>query len=173
MMTAGAVEAPADPRLMELVLSEATIAEMNACWDRFEANLALEQARQKATGDPRVSPAHTAAQTRVMARLIRRMSRFEGGTFDRDGFDKTRQAAFAAAAERGDVDAEYSNQMLLDVVDAVWLSCASCGARRSDLRMCGGCRAVRYCDVTCQRAHRSEHRDSCVRQQQSDRGERY
>jgi hypothetical protein len=50
-------------------------------------------------------------------------------------------------------------------------ACAACsrrGSRQHKLRLCRGCRAVRYCDADCQRAHWPEHRRDCAagRQQQ-------
>lgn len=42
-------------------------------------------------------------------------------------------------------------------------SCASCGKTGADLKRCTACKRVWYCNVTCQRKHRKDHRDECKR----------
>ncbi|CAE8638823.1 unnamed protein product [Polarella glacialis] len=45
--------------------------------------------------------------------------------------------------------------------------CASCAAQQDDLRICAGCKAVRYCSQECQRHHwREQHRAECRQFQQ-------
>jgi len=42
--------------------------------------------------------------------------------------------------------------------------CASCGATSDDdinLKLCNGCKLVRYCGVKCQREHRVKHKEEC------------
>ena len=39
--------------------------------------------------------------------------------------------------------------------------CAACGKESSDLKTCGGCNLVKYCDATCQMNHRPQHKDEC------------
>ena len=39
--------------------------------------------------------------------------------------------------------------------------CAACGKSDSNLKACKGCRLVKYCNVDCQVAHRSEHKHAC------------
>lgn len=42
-------------------------------------------------------------------------------------------------------------------------SCAACGNASSNLKTCKACKSVQYCNVSCQRAHRPEHRKGCKR----------
>lgn len=39
--------------------------------------------------------------------------------------------------------------------------CANCGRSNSSLKRCTGCMSVSYCDITCQKAHRKEHKSFC------------
>lgn len=39
--------------------------------------------------------------------------------------------------------------------------CAACGNESSDLKTCGGCNLVKYCDATCQIDHRPQHKEEC------------
>ena len=42
--------------------------------------------------------------------------------------------------------------------------CAACGKGANDdvkLKQCSACKLVVYCDVTCQKAHRKEHKEDC------------
>ena len=39
--------------------------------------------------------------------------------------------------------------------------CATCGREGGDLKKCNACKMVRYCNVTCQKRHRREHRKKC------------
>lgn len=41
-------------------------------------------------------------------------------------------------------------------------SCSKCCATSPGLRVCGGCRVVRYCSETCQRAAWGEHKAPCA-----------
>ena len=42
------------------------------------------------------------------------------------------------------------------------VSCANCGnGEGSDLKACTACKLVKYCNVTCQKAHRSQHKKAC------------
>ena len=46
--------------------------------------------------------------------------------------------------------------------------CARCGAQPAagqKLRLCGGCKAVRYCGAECQRADWTAHRPRCLQAQ--------
>jgi hypothetical protein len=52
--------------------------------------------------------------------------------------------------------------------------CARCGergTRAQKLRLCGACRAVRYCSAECQRAHWPEHWRECVASRAPPQGE--
>jgi hypothetical protein len=60
-----------------------------------------------------------------------------------------RRRACTAACQQG------RGQALLPTV------CAVC-SRQQKLRLCGSCRAVRYCDADCQRAHWPEHCKECA-----------
>ena len=40
-------------------------------------------------------------------------------------------------------------------------SCAACGKADVNLKACGSCRSVKYCNVDCQKAHRSKHKQAC------------
>ena len=40
--------------------------------------------------------------------------------------------------------------------------CDYCGAANSDMKRCGECLSVRYCNETCQRAHWSDHQIICT-----------
>eukprot|EP00956_Cyclotella_meneghiniana_P028284 scaffold65277_cov26-Cyclotella_meneghiniana.AAC.8 len=39
--------------------------------------------------------------------------------------------------------------------------CATCGNADTDLKACGSCRSVKYCNVDCQKAHRPAHKKAC------------
>ena len=39
--------------------------------------------------------------------------------------------------------------------------CAACGKGDDGLKTCNGCKAVKYCDVSCQKAHRKQHMKQC------------
>ena len=41
--------------------------------------------------------------------------------------------------------------------------CAGCGKGGDDLKKCNACKLVKYCGVTCQRAHRPKHKKECKR----------
>jgi hypothetical protein len=45
---------------------------------------------------------------------------------------------------------------------AVCAVCHKPGCRHKRLRLCGACRAVRYCSVCCQRLHWPEHYRECA-----------
>lgn len=40
-------------------------------------------------------------------------------------------------------------------------TCAACGKVSDTLKICTGCRTVKYCNSTCQKAHRSAHKKIC------------
>ncbi|KAL7504650.1 hypothetical protein ACHAXN_003962 [Cyclotella atomus] len=45
-------------------------------------------------------------------------------------------------------------------------TCGACGKSDSSdggLKKCSGCKAIKYCSVACQQAHRSEHKQECKR----------
>ena len=42
-------------------------------------------------------------------------------------------------------------------------TCDHCGEAKDKLLLCGGCRKARYCGAECQKAHRKEHKRTCVR----------
>ena len=45
--------------------------------------------------------------------------------------------------------------------------CAACGKSANDdvkLKQCSACKLVAYCNVTCQKAHRKEHKEDCKRE---------
>ena len=45
--------------------------------------------------------------------------------------------------------------------------CAACGKGANDdvkLKQCSACKLVAYCNVTCQKAHRKEHKEDCKRE---------
>jgi len=44
-----------------------------------------------------------------------------------------------------------------DIDDA----CATCGKRSDGLKKCTACKLVKYCNATCQKAHRSAHKKEC------------
>ena len=49
-------------------------------------------------------------------------------------------------------------------VDDAEACCANCGKRGGDtvqLKNCTACRLVKYCGVTCQKAHRKQHKGAC------------
>eukprot|EP00578_Thalassiosira_sp_NH16_P026397 CAMPEP_0181103220 /NCGR_PEP_ID=MMETSP1071-20121207/14747_1 /TAXON_ID=35127 /ORGANISM="Thalassiosira sp., Strain NH16" /LENGTH=222 /DNA_ID=CAMNT_0023186275 /DNA_START=237 /DNA_END=902 /DNA_ORIENTATION=+ len=39
--------------------------------------------------------------------------------------------------------------------------CAACGGEGEDLKRCNACKMVKYCDATCEKLHRPEHRQEC------------
>ena len=39
--------------------------------------------------------------------------------------------------------------------------CAACGKGSDSLKTCNGCKAVKYCNTTCQKAHRRQHKNEC------------
>mmetsp|Transcript_6540 Transcript_6540/g.8413 ORF Transcript_6540/g.8413 Transcript_6540/m.8413 type:complete len:297 (+) Transcript_6540:69-959(+) len=39
--------------------------------------------------------------------------------------------------------------------------CAACGKSSNDLKTCNACKLVKYCNVTCQKAHRPKHKTAC------------
>ncbi|KAL7529955.1 hypothetical protein ACHAXR_006129, partial [Thalassiosira sp. AJA248-18] len=39
--------------------------------------------------------------------------------------------------------------------------CAACGKGGDNLKACTACKLVRYCNVTCQKAHRPQHKKEC------------
>jgi len=39
--------------------------------------------------------------------------------------------------------------------------CAACGKAGDDLKTCGGCKEVNYCNAVCQKAHRPAHKMEC------------
>lgn len=39
--------------------------------------------------------------------------------------------------------------------------CAACGQGGDSLKTCNGCKAVKYCNAACQRAHRKQHKNDC------------
>ena len=39
--------------------------------------------------------------------------------------------------------------------------CAACGKGGDDLKTCNGCKLVKYCDATCQKAHHPMHKKEC------------
>ncbi|KAL7529180.1 hypothetical protein ACHAXR_002833, partial [Thalassiosira sp. AJA248-18] len=39
--------------------------------------------------------------------------------------------------------------------------CASCGKGGDNLKACTACKLVKYCNVTCQKAHRPKHKKEC------------
>jgi len=39
--------------------------------------------------------------------------------------------------------------------------CAACGREGKDLKTCNGCKMVKYCNASCQKRHRPEHRQKC------------
>ena len=41
-------------------------------------------------------------------------------------------------------------------------SCASCG-KEGNVKKCHACKLASYCDVSCQKNHRNEHRAECNR----------
>lgn len=41
-------------------------------------------------------------------------------------------------------------------------TCKACGKASLRLKVCAGCKRVRYCDTTCQKANWGEHRDDCI-----------
>ena len=41
--------------------------------------------------------------------------------------------------------------------------CSSCGKESGALRVCNGCKCVCYCDESCQKNHRDEHKKKCTR----------
>jgi hypothetical protein len=45
---------------------------------------------------------------------------------------------------------------------AVCAVCSKPGCRHRKLRLCGACRAVRYCSERCQRLHWPEHHRECA-----------
>ena len=42
-------------------------------------------------------------------------------------------------------------------------TCAACGMGGGGLKACSACKLVKYCNVTCQRAHRPKHKEDCKR----------
>ncbi|GAB4816194.1 hypothetical protein N2152v2_003240 [Parachlorella kessleri] len=46
--------------------------------------------------------------------------------------------------------------------EAMQRQCASCQQAASTVKLCSGCRAVRYCSVECQRAHWRQHKPACM-----------
>ena len=44
--------------------------------------------------------------------------------------------------------------------------CAACGKRDASLKICTGCRLVRYCGRDCQVSHRKAHKNVCRMEQQ-------
>ena len=45
--------------------------------------------------------------------------------------------------------------------DSDMLVCAACGKDGDALKTCTACKLVKYCDASCQRAHRSKHKKEC------------
>eukprot|EP00956_Cyclotella_meneghiniana_P021794 scaffold40235_cov49-Cyclotella_meneghiniana.AAC.1 len=39
--------------------------------------------------------------------------------------------------------------------------CAACGNADTDLKACGSCRSVKYCNVDCQKANWQAHKKAC------------
>ena len=44
---------------------------------------------------------------------------------------------------------------------SVGVTCAACGKADFNLKACSSCKLVKYCNVDCQRAHRSNHTKAC------------
>ncbi|KAL7536131.1 hypothetical protein ACHAXR_006933 [Thalassiosira sp. AJA248-18] len=50
----------------------------------------------------------------------------------------------------------------MSAVDNIIMSkCAACGKDRDTLKACTACKLVKYCNVTCQKAHRPKHKKEC------------
>jgi len=58
------------------------------------------------------------------------------------------------------VDAQHINKTLL--TDKIEL-CANCGKEGSNMNTCNKCKAVKYCNASCKKKHRSKHKKQCER----------
>ena len=45
----------------------------------------------------------------------------------------------------------------MSTFDTTAEKCAACGKGDDGHKTCNGCKAVKYCDVSCQKAHRKQH----------------
>ena len=67
----------------------------------------------------------------------------------------------AAAALGGTHAASTAKLAMLST--APQTTCSCCGAASSSLKRCGGCHAVSYCSVDCQRSHwKAGHKTACI-----------
>ena len=51
--------------------------------------------------------------------------------------------------------------MMINTADEKLLSCAACGKGGDGLKTCTACKMVKYCNATCQKAHRPKHKKVC------------
>ncbi|KAL7533064.1 hypothetical protein ACHAXR_005015 [Thalassiosira sp. AJA248-18] len=51
----------------------------------------------------------------------------------------------------------------MSAVDNIMSTCAACGEDGDGLKACTACRLVKYCNVTCQKAHRPKHKNECTK----------
>ena len=62
-------------------------------------------------------------------------------------------------------DSEQGTKMLRNTTNAPDLSmCAACGKGSDGLKTCTACKLVKYCNATCQKAHRPMHKRECKKQ---------
>ncbi|KAL7551948.1 hypothetical protein ACHAWF_015161 [Thalassiosira exigua] len=52
---------------------------------------------------------------------------------------------------------------MADIRKTKALKCSACGKHGGGLKTCAGCQRARYCDATCQIAHRTAHKGECKR----------
>mmetsp|Transcript_676 Transcript_676/g.1560 ORF Transcript_676/g.1560 Transcript_676/m.1560 type:complete len:383 (-) Transcript_676:83-1231(-) len=50
---------------------------------------------------------------------------------------------------------------IMDAANRDASKCAACGKVGDDLKTCNGCKLVKYCDSSCQKAHRPKHKREC------------
>ena len=70
----------------------------------------------------------------------------------------------AASNEEDLISEMQSQQKIEDLSNESGVSaCANCGREGSHLNICNKCKAVKYCNATCKKKHRSKHKKECER----------
>ena len=117
-----------------------------------EALLAAPGTDLNAASGDGSTPLHLAKSKAVALALVRAGA--AAGLRDAQG----RSAAAAASRGNAALEAELRSEA------AAHRCCAACrggGGGEGSLLLCGGCRAVRYCDAACQRQGWLQHKRSC------------